>query len=162
MPTPAIVDTVTEYSQSYRALQPPTLTNKYAAFPSLHAGWNLLVGIVALPGDDAPCRASVRLRDAAAMAFAVVATANHFVLDVVAGAAVVLVGLAVASPGTHVQSSTRMNGRDAESAVRLDAPSSSRIGPATPFSALQTAEALGVRRSRRTSTSSEGVSRCAT
>ena len=29
-----IVDTVTEYSESYRALQPPALTNKYAAFPA--------------------------------------------------------------------------------------------------------------------------------
>jgi hypothetical protein len=33
----------------------------------------------------------------AAMAIAVVATANHFVLDVVAGAALALLGLAVAS-----------------------------------------------------------------
>ena len=41
-----LVDTVTEQSNAYRALQPPGLTNQYAAFPSLHAGWNVLVGIV--------------------------------------------------------------------------------------------------------------------
>ncbi len=31
---------------SYRTLQPPGLINRYAAMPSLHFGWNLLVGIV--------------------------------------------------------------------------------------------------------------------
>jgi hypothetical protein len=38
------VDTVTEQSNAYRALQPPGLTNQYAALPSLHLGWNLAVG----------------------------------------------------------------------------------------------------------------------
>ena len=41
-----LVDTVTEQSSAYRTLQPPGLTNQFAAFPSLHAGWNLLVAIV--------------------------------------------------------------------------------------------------------------------
>ena len=39
-------DTVLEHSHAYRALQPPSLTNQYAALPSLHFGWNLLVGVV--------------------------------------------------------------------------------------------------------------------
>src|SRR5690606_6334860 len=39
------VDTVTELSRSYRVLQPPSLINEYAAVPSLHMGWNLLIGI---------------------------------------------------------------------------------------------------------------------
>src|SRR5512145_2950106 len=43
-----LVDTVTEQSEAYRALQPPGLTNQYAAFPSLHLGWNVAVGIVLL------------------------------------------------------------------------------------------------------------------
>ena len=43
-----LVDTVTNESSSYRALQPPGLTNQYAAFPSLHFGWNVVVGIVLL------------------------------------------------------------------------------------------------------------------
>ena len=41
----ALVDTVTEHSLSYRVLQPPNFVNQYAAMPSLHAGWDLLVGI---------------------------------------------------------------------------------------------------------------------
>src|SRR3990170_7703287 len=42
---PSVVDTVTEHSNSYRVLQPAGLTNKYAAMPSLHVGWDLLMGI---------------------------------------------------------------------------------------------------------------------
>ena len=41
----SLMDTVTLHSDAYRALQPPGLTNQYAAFPSLHFGWNLVVGI---------------------------------------------------------------------------------------------------------------------
>ena len=91
-----LVDTVTEQSQAYRALQPPGLTNQYAAFPSLHFGWNVLVGIVLLITTE---RIAVRVLAVAsplAMGFAVMATANHFVVDVAAGLLVVLVGLAVA------------------------------------------------------------------
>lgn len=90
---PEFIDTVTERSNSYRILQPPNLVNKYAAIPSLHFGWNLLVGLswrgltknrfVRFAGIVMPM----------AMAFAVVATANHWLLDVVAGGAVALSGL---------------------------------------------------------------------
>lgn len=90
------VDTVTERSDAYRALQPPGLTNQYAAFPSLHAGWNLLVGIVVVMAVASLVVRAVAVALPLAMALAVVVTANHFVLDVVGGVAVVLVGLAVA------------------------------------------------------------------
>jgi hypothetical protein len=92
-----LVDTVTEQSNAYRALQPPGLTNQYAALPSLHLGWNLAVGIVLLLTTAHLAVRAFALVSPLAMGFAVVATANHFLLDVVAGALVVLVGLAVAS-----------------------------------------------------------------
>lgn len=91
-----LVDTVTEQSQAYRALQPPGLTNQYAAFPSLHVGWNILVGVVLFL---AFAQVAVRLFAVLmplAMGIAVVATANHFVLDVAAGLVVVMAGLGVA------------------------------------------------------------------
>jgi hypothetical protein len=88
-----LVDTVTERSQSYRALQPPGLTNQYAAFPSLHVGWNVLVGIVLFTATTVLAVRVLAVLTPLAMAFAVVATANHFVLDVVGGLALVLVGL---------------------------------------------------------------------
>ena len=91
-----LVDTVTERSGAYRALQPPGLTNQYAAFPSLHLGWNLAVGIVLFVTTVHLAVRAFALLSPLAMGFAVVATANHFVLDVAAGVVVVLVGLVVA------------------------------------------------------------------
>ena len=91
-----LVDTVTQRSDAYRALQPPGLTNQYAALPSLHAGWNLLVGIVLLMAVTSLALRLVAVALPIAMSLAVVATANHFVIDVLAGIAVVLAGLAIA------------------------------------------------------------------
>lgn len=91
-----MLDTVTERSEAYRALQPPALTNQYAAFPSLHAGWNLLVGIVVVMAVASLAVRIAALTLPAAMALAVVVTANHYVVDVAGGVTVVLIGLAIA------------------------------------------------------------------
>jgi membrane-associated phospholipid phosphatase len=91
----ALVDTVTRYSESYRTLQPPGLTNQYAAVPSLHVGWNLLVAIVLFQATRLRAVRAFAVVMPLAMAFATVATGNHFVIDVVAGIAVVLVALAL-------------------------------------------------------------------
>jgi hypothetical protein len=91
-----IVDTVTLHSEAYRVLQPPAFVNQYAAMPSLHFGWNMLIG----GGVAYQCRMPVVRVVAsvlpAAMAIAVVLTANHFIIDAVAGGALALFGLAVA------------------------------------------------------------------
>ncbi len=89
-----LVDTVSDQSHAYRALQPPGLTNQYASFPSLHVGWNLAVGIVLFLSTTHLVVRVFAVLSPTAMTFAVVATANHFVIDVAGGAAVVLVGLA--------------------------------------------------------------------
>lgn len=91
-----LVDTVTERSNAYRALQPPGLTNQFAAFPSLHFGWNVLVGVALWGASRRLLVRAFAVASPLAMAAAVVVTANHFVVDVAAGLAVVLVGLAVA------------------------------------------------------------------
>jgi membrane-associated phospholipid phosphatase len=90
-----LVDTVTLHSEGYRVLQPPALVNQYAAFPSLHFGWNLLVGIVLATHAKSRMVRVFGLVLPSLMAFAVVATANHFILDVVAGAAISLAALGV-------------------------------------------------------------------
>ncbi len=90
------VDTVTQFSTSYRVLQPPSLINKYAAIPSLHVGWNLLVGIALW---QASTRWHVRIPALASpvlMTAAVLFTANHYLLDTIAGVTVALVGFAIA------------------------------------------------------------------
>jgi membrane-associated phospholipid phosphatase len=90
-----LIDTVTDRSSSYRALQPPGLINKYAAMPSLHFGWNLLVGIMLIRTTRRRIVWGFAIGLPAAMALAVVMTANHYVLDVFAGAVVALIGLAL-------------------------------------------------------------------
>lgn len=94
---PSLIDTVTLHSDSYRALQPPGLTNQYAAFPSLHFGWNLLVGIAVWGATRNVLLRLLSILGPAAMAVAVVVTANHYVIDPVAGMAVVLFALWVVS-----------------------------------------------------------------
>jgi hypothetical protein len=91
-----LIDTVTQQSHAYRALQPPGLTNQYAAFPSLHAGWNLLVGVVLFGSTSRLVVRLFALLSPAAMFLAVLVTANHFVVDIAGGVAIVLVALAAA------------------------------------------------------------------
>lgn len=90
-------DSVGELSYSYRFLQNPKLTNQFAAVPSFHVGWNLLVCI-------AVCRSTRRRSVRAitvvlpmAMIASVVVTANHWLLDIVAGAAVAAAGIAISA-----------------------------------------------------------------
>lgn len=90
------VDTVTEYSNSYRVLQPPALVNKYAAMPSLHVGWNLLIGIALWESSQRVALRTAAVVGPVLMALAVVVTANHYVLDGVVGSAVALAGLWIA------------------------------------------------------------------
>jgi len=91
-----LTDTVSEYSHAYRVLQPPAFVNQYAAMPSLHTGWDLLVGISIVTAATSLALKIVGYAMPVLMGLAVVATANHYLLDVVAGIALVLLGHVVA------------------------------------------------------------------
>lgn len=91
------IDTVTEHSTSYRVLQPPGLVNKYAAMPSLHVGWNVLVGYILFTTTRSRAIRAFAVVTPLLMAFAVVATANHYVVDGFVGTIVALIGLWVSS-----------------------------------------------------------------
>jgi membrane-associated phospholipid phosphatase len=93
---PGYVDTVTESSTAYRYLQPPAFVNQYAAMPSLHVGWDLLAGLAIFSATSSILLRVVACAMPTLMAWAVIATANHYVLDVVAGVALVMVGHVVA------------------------------------------------------------------
>ena len=86
------LDTVSEFSKSYRVLQPPSLVNKYAALPSLHVGWNLLLGVSLVQASHRTTLRIIGVVSPILMAFAVVVTANHYVIDAVIGATLALVG----------------------------------------------------------------------
>jgi hypothetical protein len=91
------IDTVSEFSRAYRVLQPASITNQYAAFPSLHFGWNLLVGIAVVRYASRPSVKFLGVMSPVAMLLATVLTANHYILDLVMGAIVALTGLALAT-----------------------------------------------------------------
>jgi hypothetical protein len=90
------IDTVTQYSRAYRVLQPPAFVNQYAAMPSLHLGWDLLVCMALFQSTRwRPARLFALLLPPAMFA-AIVLTANHYIVDGVAGIALALAGLGVA------------------------------------------------------------------
>ena len=91
-----LVDTVSKYSTSYRVLQPPSLVNKYAALPSLHVGWNLLVGVFVWRNASTPLMRTLGGVSPALMITAVVLTANHYIVDAVAGSGLAPFGLWIA------------------------------------------------------------------
>ncbi len=91
-----LVDTVTEQSHAYRVLQPPAFVNQYAAMPSLHVGWDLLVGIAVVTAASSVLLKVFGVLMPVLMTSAVVLTANHYVIDGVAGAGLALAGLAAA------------------------------------------------------------------
>ncbi len=98
IPLAGYVDTMAEYDRiGYQAQELKTFVNPYAAMPSLHFGWSMLIaGVVAWVGRRNPFLVILGVVWPIAMLFAVVVTGNHFILDAVAGAAVCGVGLVLA------------------------------------------------------------------
>jgi hypothetical protein len=83
-------------SQSTRAF-----VNPYAAMPSLHFGWDLLLGI-AIIGCFRGTRGAwvavpIGVLLPLSQVFAITMTANHFLLDAVAGGIVALAGLGLSA-----------------------------------------------------------------
>ena len=68
------------------------LTNQYAAMPSLHVGWALWCGIILWRYARNPLLRAAGAAYPVVIALVVLGTANHYLLDAVAGAAVMLAG----------------------------------------------------------------------
>jgi hypothetical protein len=85
-----VVDTVTEQSSSYRVLQPPALTNPYAAMPSLHFGWNLLMGIALVRESRSRLVRLFGYMMPTMMFIVIVLTANHYLVDGIVGGLLVV------------------------------------------------------------------------
>jgi hypothetical protein len=90
-----LYDTVSAQSHAYRVLQPPAFVNQYAAIPSLHVGWNLLIGIFVVRFARRTLLRVIGVLLPMAMTASVVLTANHYVIDALLGAIVALTGLVV-------------------------------------------------------------------
>ncbi len=91
-----LVDTMAAFSPVNYSMQPAGFVNQYAALPSLHFGWNLLLALAIWSATRHPLLRALALAMPVAMGTAIVATANHYILDLVLGAAVAMLGLGVA------------------------------------------------------------------
>lgn len=79
------------------------MTNQYAAMPSLHFGWSLWCGVVIVMLAPKAWMKALGLLHPLFTVSAIVATANHWVLDAVGGAAVVALGFGL----THLLAGPR-------------------------------------------------------
>ena len=104
-------DTVTAYSNLYHVLQPAWLTNQLAAFPSLHFGWNLLIGIALFRESNNRAARLFGIAGPLLMFTAIVLTANHYIIDALGGGVVALIGLAIA---------TKITSRGQDSSISAD------------------------------------------
>src|SRR5688572_30484943 len=122
-----LVDTVSREAGSYRRLLPPSLVNEYAAMPSFHAGWNMLLGIVVFGAVRHWLLRGAAVLSAAAMVIAVVVTANHYIVDVVAGVAITLLCLRILDSASRRRAHPRLDEHD----VRGGPPGRQRHGTAS-------------------------------
>src|SRR4051794_41323721 len=74
------------------------LTNELAAFPSLHAGWALWVALVVRRSTRKWWARGLAWAHAAITAIVVIGTGNHWILDVAAGWALVIVAMWLVDP----------------------------------------------------------------
>lgn len=86
-------DSLGELSSSYQILQNPKVTNQFAAVPSFHVGWNLLVAFALWRASRFRLLRLIAVALPLLMMAAVVLTANHWLVDIVAGAAVAVLGI---------------------------------------------------------------------
>jgi hypothetical protein len=98
LPTGEFIGTIEKYNQlSYQAQSMQAFVNPYAAVPSLHFGWAMIIGgSIVLATRNPLIRAFGVLLPWAQLA-AIVFTANHYIVDAFAGLVVCLGGLLLAA-----------------------------------------------------------------
>ncbi len=95
MPEFGFTDTIIN-AQSYYAFQNPKIVNQYAAMPSLHFGWDVLVAIAIGVNANTRWVRVFAVFMPVVMLAGIVLTANHYFLDAAAGALVAGMGLTAA------------------------------------------------------------------
>jgi membrane-associated phospholipid phosphatase len=108
------VDTAAQVSGVYDTVEPKLFFNPYAAVPSMHVGWVLLLGLTIWQFAGERRIAWVGLALPFLMAVAVVVTGNHYFFDVITGVLASLAGLGIALfAERRIYPRTRWSGREA-------------------------------------------------
>lgn len=97
LPTGEFVGTIEKYNDlSYQAQSLSAFVNPYAAVPSLHFGWAMIIGAAMFVTMRPPLLRAFGLLLPWAQLAAIVFTANHYIVDAAAGGAVCVVGVGLA------------------------------------------------------------------
>ena len=97
LPGDLFVGTIEKYSDlSYQASSTAAFVNPYAAVPSLHFGWAMILGGAIIVTFRHPLAIAIGLSLPWLQLAAIVFTANHYILDAFAGLLVCLVGVLLA------------------------------------------------------------------
>ena len=97
IPFGGFIDTMAAFDRvGYNAQETKAFVNEFAAIPSLHFGWSLLLGVIVAYEGKRPLFWLLGALWPIAMFFSVVMTGNHFIVDAVAGGVVSFAGLGIA------------------------------------------------------------------
>jgi hypothetical protein len=98
LPTGEFVGTIEKYNQlSYQAQSMQAFVNPYAAVPSLHFGWAMIIGAAIVIATRNPLARAFGIALPWAQLAAIVFTANHYIIDAFAGLVVCLAGIVLAA-----------------------------------------------------------------
>ncbi len=104
---PEMVDTLTTYGPHYYGNdhgsslfnaygRMPSLVNVYAAMPSMHVAWSIIAGAMLIAAfNRARWAVVIGVLHPVLMSWAVITTANHYLLDVVIGVATLVLAIGV-------------------------------------------------------------------
>ncbi|MEX0749233.1 MAG: phosphatase PAP2 family protein [Dehalococcoidia bacterium] len=94
LPTGEFVGTIEKYSDlSYQAQSTQAFVNPYAAVPSLHFGWAMILGGAVVLSTKNPLVRAIGLSLPWLQLASIVFTGNHYILDAFAGLVVCLAGV---------------------------------------------------------------------
>lgn len=97
LPEWGFVDTLEEFANlSYQAQSMAPFVNPYAAVPSLHVGWSVLLAFVVFMATTNPLARAAVLAVLGSQVVAVMATANHYFFDTLVGTLVCVTALMLA------------------------------------------------------------------
>jgi hypothetical protein len=97
LPTGEFVGTIEKYNDlSYQAASLEAFVNPYAALPSLHYGWAMILGGAMIATTRQPVVRALGVSLPWLQLAAIVCTANHYIIDAFAGLVVCLAGTALA------------------------------------------------------------------
>ncbi len=123
IPFAGFIDTMAAFDRvGYNAQEAKAFVNPYAAVPSLHFGWSLLLGVIVAWVSRRPLAYVFAVAWPVAMFLSVVMTGNHFILDAVAGGIVSFAGLGISLAISRYLRWPNLDGSAAEGATNPSGP----------------------------------------